>query len=110
MIASVIIHLSDAAHLTIIQDTQRRGWKSNMPVSRRHPTLEASDMSVIERLAKTSFRIPAPSQSVLLVVVIAAYIFMHVVAGVMLINADLPLKFHPVEVRVSADVTPFGAG
>ncbi|MET4375050.1 hypothetical protein ABIA99_007783 [Bradyrhizobium sp. LB12.1] len=22
---------------------------------------------------------------------------------------DLPLKFHPVAVRVSADVTPFGA-
>ncbi len=23
---------------------------------------------------------------------------------------DLPLKFHPVAIRVSADVTPFGAG
>src|SRR3978361_168845 len=24
-------------------------------------------------------------------------------------TADLPLKFHPVAIRVSADVTPFGA-
>ena len=23
---------------------------------------------------------------------------------------DLPLKFHPVAIRVSVDVTPFGAG
>ncbi len=26
-----------------------------------------------------------------------------------LIPNDLPLKFHPVAIRVSADVTPFGA-
>ena len=26
------------------------------------------------------------------------------------IETDLPLKFHPVAIRVSADVTPFGAG
>ena len=26
------------------------------------------------------------------------------------IGSDLPLNFHPVAIRVSADVTPFGAG
>jgi hypothetical protein len=26
------------------------------------------------------------------------------------VELDLPLNFHPVAIRVSADVTPFGAG
>jgi hypothetical protein len=33
------------------------------------------------------------------------------VAGVVdWISGDLPLNFHPLAIRVSADVTPFGAG
>lgn len=58
-------------------------------------------MSVIEWLAKTSFRVPALNERVLRVVIVAAYIFMHVVAGVMLINAAaIVVKSTPEEVQL----------
>jgi hypothetical protein len=33
-----------------------------------------------------------------------------VLADVRFVSHDLPLKFHPAAIRVSANVTPFGAG
>jgi hypothetical protein len=46
-------------------------------------------MSVTERPSSAkSFQIPAPSENVLLAVIIAAFLALHIVAGVILINAS----------------------
>jgi hypothetical protein len=47
-------------------------------------------MSVTERpsQAKSWFQIPAPSENVLLAVIVAAFLVLHIAAGVILINAS----------------------
>jgi hypothetical protein len=47
-------------------------------------------MSVTERPsdAKSSFQIPAPSENLLLAVIAAAFLVLHIAAGVILINAS----------------------
>jgi hypothetical protein len=47
-------------------------------------------MSVTERpsYAKSSFQIPAPSENLLLAVIAAAFLVLHIAAGVILINAS----------------------
>jgi hypothetical protein len=47
-------------------------------------------MSVTERpsLPKSSFQIPAPSENMLLAVIAAAFLVLHIAAGVILINAS----------------------
>ena len=46
-------------------------------------------MSVTERPSYTkSFQIPAPSENVLLAVIAAAFLVLHIAAGVILINAS----------------------
>jgi hypothetical protein len=47
-------------------------------------------MSVTERpsYTKSSFQIPPPSENVLLAVVAAAFLVLHIAAGVILINAS----------------------
>jgi hypothetical protein len=47
-------------------------------------------MSVTERPshAKSSFQIPAPSENVLLAVIVAAFLVLHIAAGVILIKAS----------------------
>ena len=49
-------------------------------------------MSVSERpsSAKSSFEIPAPSENVLLAVIAAAFLVLHIAAGIILINAFGP--------------------
>ena len=49
-------------------------------------------MSVAERPSyrKPSFQIPAPSENVLLAVIAAAFLVLHIAAGVILINASAP--------------------
>ena len=49
-------------------------------------------MSVTERpsYAKSSFQIPAPSENLLLAVIAAAFLVLHIAAGVILINASAP--------------------
>jgi hypothetical protein len=49
-------------------------------------------MSVTERPSypKSSFQIPAPGENVLLAVIAAAFLVLHVAAGVILINASGP--------------------
>ena len=48
-------------------------------------------MSVTERptYAKSSFQIPAPSENLLLAVIAAAFLVLHIAAGVILINASV---------------------
>ena len=46
-------------------------------------------MSIAERPpARTSYQIPAPSENLLLAVIAAAFLALHIAAGVMLINAS----------------------
>jgi hypothetical protein len=46
-------------------------------------------MSVTERPSYTkSLQIPAPSENVLLAVIIAAFLVLHIAAGVLLVNAS----------------------
>jgi hypothetical protein len=47
-------------------------------------------MSVTERPSypKSSFQIPGPSENVLLAVIAAAFLVLHIAAGVILINAS----------------------
>ena len=49
-------------------------------------------MSVTERPSypKSSFQIPAPSESVLLAVIAAAFLVLHIAAGAILINTSAP--------------------
>ena len=49
-------------------------------------------MSVTERPSstKSSFEIPAPSENVLLTVIAAAFLILHIAAGVILIDAFRP--------------------
>jgi hypothetical protein len=45
-------------------------------------------MSVTERPLTKSVQIPAPSENLLLAVIIAAFLALHIAAGVILINAS----------------------
>ena len=45
-------------------------------------------MSVTERPYTKSVQIPAPSENVLLAVIIAAFLALHIAAGAILINAS----------------------
>jgi hypothetical protein len=45
-------------------------------------------MSVTERPYTKSVQIPAPSENLLLAVIIAAFLALHIAAGVILVNAS----------------------
>jgi hypothetical protein len=59
--------------------------------SARPPTQEVNTMSIAERPspAKSSFKIPAPSENVLLVIVACAFLGFHVLVG-MMVHSALP--------------------
>jgi hypothetical protein len=67
---------------------------------------KVTTMSVTERpsYTKSSFQIPAPSENALLAVIAAAFLVLHIAAGVILINAP---TIAAATVQDEATVAPY---